>query len=124
MHEPPAKIVRFKPDASNPMDLTIRDHFTNYCKFVDFRDPNTENELYGPAQIQKKQQKQERNTEENLTDGKVSATQFSQPESELEAFKHSAKATQLLSTASCSQILSQSNSRDAAKSHFIKKQQS
>jgi len=33
------------------MDLEIRDIFTPYVKFIDFKNNNTENALYGPALV-------------------------------------------------------------------------
>lgn len=33
------------------MDLEIRDQFTSYMKFVDFKKQDTENALYKPAMI-------------------------------------------------------------------------
>ena len=109
--------------AVNPMDLEIRDIFTPMVKFVDFRDQTTENALYGPAMIQKKQEKKV--AEDSGTDGKISALSLSQTASETEGLKSMTKTTQQNSTAACSQILSQQFSlRDSSKSHFIKKQQS
>lgn len=46
----------FKLDIPNMMDLSIRKDFTPWSEFIDFiKGEGLENELYGPALMQKKQ---------------------------------------------------------------------